>query len=815
MAMALAAMACGEVAAGPLTLAENGRSAYSIYHEAGAPASVARAARELQRVIELSTGARLSVVTQPATPMIALGETAAAREAGLTREKIPFEGFVILRSGANVLIAGHDVPEGQERWQWMTSDGTLYGANTFLERVVGVRWLMPGDVGEDVPRQAKLTVDALDIRQAPVFGERSIAWVNDKVPSVIAWKERHKMYRWQRVGFGHSWDDYPAVSVLQAHPEYMRMREDGLRDPPPAKKDPAVLFCLSQPGLVQALADGLCDELTRHPKRWVGSLSSSDGFNGCHCPECLKLRLTDDGGKWHNFGGYGESISPLLLRFYNQAARIVAQKCPDRIVGGYVYRNYQYPPDPMPKMEPNLVLDIAMLNAYGYKLYKPERASELGPMVDAWAGSGARLAWTDYSTWYRNGYGVPLPPGAPILKMIFPLLAKHRAVLVAWTGHEHWGSGALHNYVVAKLLWDPGADVDALCAEFQERAYGPDAAPAVARIYALVEEGMMQYIRSYGNKPRDPVYNVNYEFMQRVCAPRLAEIEKLYAEAMARTGTEPQRRRLEMLGDMLVVLHYNLRKASLAGAKPEASPLYKDDAAYREFLAARADSISLETLCKLGKDGLLNVLAAADKRAITVPRLAAGFAPPKVDGGLDDPAWEEAAIATDFRLRNTRSPASQQTFVRLCYDDKALYIGVECRDARAKEIRIAAAGRDSSGVFQGDTFELFIGSKQDYLDNYLQIALSPGGGVYDGVAGEKAYNFDFRSAVKAGEQAWTAEIAIPFASFGLAEAPAGKTWRANFCRVRQPEPSEVSSWNAIDKGFHEPKNFGTWNFAGK
>ena len=799
----------------PLTLAENGASGYVIYHEANAPASVVRAAKEIQRVLEISTGARLPVVTAPATPMISVGDTAAAREAGLMQDKIPFEGFVILRSGENVLIAGHDVPEGQERWRWMTSAGTLYGANTFLEQVAGVRWLMPGPLGEDIPPHAKLTVDALDVRQAPLLMDRSVNWLNDKTPAVIEWKERQKMYRWQRLGFGHSWDDYPAVSVLQAHPEYMRMREDGTRDPAPTKKDPAVAYCLSQPGLVQAFAEAVSDDLTKQPKLMQGIFSSSDGFNGCHCPECRSLRLTDDGGKWHGFGGHGESITPLLLRFYNQAARIVAQKHPDRIVGGYIYRNYQYPPDPMPKAEPNLVLDIAMLNAYGYKLYKPERASELGPMVDAWAASGARIAWTDYSTWYRNGYGVPLPPGKPILKMIFPLLAKHRALFAGWTGHEHWGSGALHNYVVARLLWDPTGDVDALCAEFLDRAYGPDAAPLVGRIYDLVEEGMMQYIRSYGNKAREPIYNVNYEFMQRVCAPRLAEIEKLYVEALGKTRTGAQRQRLEKLGEVLTVLHYNLRKAALAGPKPEASPLYMDDAAYRQFLAARADSIWIESLSKLGKDGMLNVLAEADKRAITIPRLGAGFTAPKIDGDLGDPAWEEAAIATDFRLRNTRTSASQQTAVRMLFDDKTIYIGVECRDAKVKEIKLVPAGRDSSNVFQEDTFEMFIASKQDYQDNYWQITLSPGGGVYDGVAGEKAYNMEFRSAVKVGEQGWTAEVAIPFASLGVTEAPTGKTWRGNFCRVRKPDPAEVSSWNAIDKGFHEPKNFGFWTFAGK
>jgi hypothetical protein len=808
----------GAVAALParaLPLVADGKSAWRIYHDAGAPGSVVLAGRDIQRVVKIATGVELPIVNQPASPMIALGDTEPARKAGFTQDAVPFEGFVIATRGEDLFIVGHDVPPGKERWDRWTSDGTFYGACAFLERVVGVRWLMPGEAGEDVPRADRIDLPALDLRQAPAVLFRAMPYVYDKEKSVIEWKQRNRVHPTYRLSFGHSWDDHPALEDLKAHPEWMVMREDGTRDPAPAKKDRAVRYCLSQPAFFDAYARSVLEDLRKNPRRYQGVLTSSDGYTGCRCPDCLKLTLTDDGGRWNNFGGYGQSISPLMLRFYDEVGRRVAQECPDRIVGGLIYRNYQYPPDPPVKLGPNVLLDVAVLVGYGYKFFKPQRASELGPMLDGWSKSAARLGWSDYSTWMRNPYGVPLPPGRDILKLTFPLIAKHQMTLVHYTGHEGWGAGALHNYVVARLMWDPTADVDALCAEFLRRAYGPEAAPLIERIYARVEADLAKYIRAYGNAPRDPSYDVDHECMKAVCAPNLAEIEKLYAEALARTKAEGPRKRLEMFGDVLTVMHYNLRKAALAGPKPEASPLYKDDAAYKQFLAARAQSIAIDPNSKLDKDGLFKVLSAPDTRQATVPKLMGGFPPPVVDGVLNDPAWEESVALGEFRLRNTRTPAAQQTTVRLLFDTQRLYLGVECRDVNPKAVQAACIARDSAGIFNDDTFELFLGPKADYATNYWHVVFNAAGAVYDAIAPEKAYNLDLQSVAKITDAGWTVEIAIPFASLGLKDAPFGKTWRANFCRIRKPDPAEASSWNAIDRGFHEPKNFGVLKFAEK
>ena len=73
----------------------------------------------------------------------------------------------------------------------------------------------------------------------------------------------------------------------------------------------------------------------------------------------------------------------------------------------------------------------------------------------------------------------------------------------------------------------------------------------------------------------------------------------------------------------------------------------------------------------------------------------------------------------------------------------------------------------------------------------------------------------FKHAAATDRKSWNLEIAIPFKSLGLRKTPFGRTWRGNLCRTRKPSEREVSAWANVEDGFHEPKSFGEWIFAGK
>lgn len=798
--------------AAPLTLVSGGTSQYRIYCDATASASVQQAAREIQRVIMVSTGVELPLSAAPVSPMIAVGNSALAAAAGLRGTAMPFEGYRILTRGADLFVVGHDLEKGEEKWYRQWSWGTLYGAYTFLEKVVGARWLMPGEIGEDIPRHTQLVAPELDINEAPCFQFRALAYVQGRYNNQVKeWKVRHKVHQWYRVSFPHVFDHFPAHDALVKHPEYMAMGNDGVRQPVPEGETGQHQYCLTDPGLQDAFAESVMAMWERRPERWHGSMSPNDSSRFCECPRCSAITERDDRGLWGNYAHRGWSITPALLQFYNAVGRHVSAKYPDRIVGGHIYRSYTYPPREVVEMAPNVILNLAVLDHYGYKLYKPARAAEFRRLYPAWATFTSRLAHTDYSTWLRDWYGIPLPPGRPILKLMFPILKQHKVMLVNYTGHSTWGTGAIHNYIVAKLLWDGDADVDALYDEFLARAYGPAAAPFIDRLYTISERALSQYVRAHEGF-RKPSYDATHELVAKYYAPHFREFEELYSAAHDAADTPRRRQRLEMLGDVLTLLYHNLQCARLV-AEPEPSRFHMQKQAFDAFMAARKDSIVLGPQQKPTEDKPLRVLFSPESSTLLIPFVKPDTAPPAIDGRLDDAVWGEAGVVTGFRLRGSPTKASEQTEVRLLFDREHLYVGVRCCESAMDAVKAVAEGRDSTALFDDDTVEVFIGQRTDFKDSYWHIAFNANGAWYDNVALERDYNLEFKHAVHRGVDGWDVEIAVPLKNLGVHDPPLGKSWRGNFCRNRKPGVREVSSWASIEDGFHEPANFGVWRFA--
>ena len=80
---------------------------------------------------------------------------------------------------------------------------------------------------------------------------------------------------------------------------------------------------------------------------------------------------------------------------------------------------------------------------------------------------------------------------------------------------------------------------------------------------------------------------------------------------------------------------------------------------------------------------LLAGLAAAQIKAV---RVSLG---PKIDGKLDDAAWQSAAAFTDFRMvePNPGQDPTERTELRVVYDDANLYIGDHLLRQRARPDR--------------------------------------------------------------------------------------------------------------------------------
>ncbi|HRU05571.1 MAG TPA: DUF4838 domain-containing protein [Candidatus Brocadiia bacterium] len=815
--LAVAGGALGASAADALKLVDKGATSYVICYGGKAPGSVRAAAQEIQRVIKEATGVEIPIGSTTAEKMIWLGDDAVSRAAGVSAEDLPDDAFRLVTRGASVYIVGKDSPRNRVGWGGAEARGTLFGAYAFLERVVGVRWLSPDVLGEDIPRQEAVVVPALDVTEKPFFPSRRL----DSSGGYFDWASRLGCGGW-RVNHGHNWDSFPSRAVLRAHPEYLALN-GGKRMAVPATDagNFQPKFCTTNPGLVKAFAEGAIEWLRQNPNQRFVSISPSDGGGWCECPECEKLKIKGPSKEWGDFGGYGHSVAPLILKFYNDVARIVGKEMPDKLVCGYVYYDYTFPPVPMPKMEPNVALMSAPIHHYGLTRYKPEYQDEFERLCGAWRHASDYMGYYGASTWMRVGIGAPLGPSLPVLKHTFATLKKYGFKNVFYY-QVPWSMCGAHNYIVAKLMWNPDADADALLDEWLGRAFGPGA-EAMGRLYRMLDQEIGDYKKAAPRAVQD--YEMSSDMALKVYLKRYWDIEALYKEALAKAATDAQRARLREFGDNLVILCHVFAEAGvLAGA--EKSVFYRTAEDYRAFLERKPPAVVV--MQGAGAQGGITGLRVPGKRTMALPRLSRGTPAPKLDGDLGDAAWREArgaeqgqAVADKFSVVGGAQPAQRGTQALAVYDNDALYICVRCQD---NTVAGKERPKDDKGLFEDDCVELVFGCGAQDPKEVWRLVVNPLNARWDALVGadgkeDASADLAWESATGQGEGYWAVEIRIPFKTLKSAGAlagaegpPVGMTWRVNLARQDMPG-GERSSWSEVKKGLPgDPSELGRWYF---
>lgn len=782
LAAELAAAGAGR----PQEVVGNGQSPFVIYHEAGAPESVRRAAREIQNVIRQASDVELPIVQKPGRPMIALGEIPQARAAGIG--SLPEEHFVILANDGDIFLAGQDTPDGGSTWGTTNgrgkSQGTLWAAYEFLERLTGVRWLMPGTVGEEVPRARRLVWPGGEIRKGPAFPYRDLAYVRETapgregLPEVNEWLLRMRTGGSRLIAVQHSWPDYVSQEVLQAHPEFLAVNGD------PDK------YNTSNPALVKEFAKGVIAAIRRSPHDRYYSISPSDGGGFSRDPDTLKLVEKDP----HGYPSY----SRVILKFYNDVARLVGQEFPDKMLAGYVYYNYMYPPSEAVTLERNLHLQWAALEYYGFGLYKPEYENEFAATAEKWkAVANGNLSYTSYSHFFRNPHGAPVPPGFGILETELPVLQRLGAQGVFLAGNSAWGTGALLNYLLARQMWDPGLNVREETRTWLKLAYGPGW-KSMEELYDLLDQAFRKHKAAETSRRN---YEITFDVIRSVYLPLLPRIEALYAQGRGAAETEKQRERLEMFADNLRLFRQLLRQAGLTISP---SPL--------DLPEAEEDAYRARTAGAYWMSPDIKPIWVPELRKVTLPCLPEKSAAPRVDGKADDAAWQNAAQAKDFRVAGTGKPGRFSTEARLLHDKDALYVLFVSEvppDMKAG----ASLSKDDARIYHGSNIGLFLEAEDGKWWHFTTDAAN---NQWDGRNDQPEYTVDWESASRIADGRWVAELRIPLAALGPGKTPG--SWRANLVRQqrfpgRENSSSENTAWNSVEEHFAQPAQFGVWVFA--
>ena len=107
--------------------------------------SITLAVSELRYALKELCGFEIKESAAPAKDSfnIILGNGKLAKAAGIKDEMIPQEGYVMLRSGNNLYIAGYEEAK---------DCGTLFGTYELLERFGNIRYYFPGKYGTLIPK---------------------------------------------------------------------------------------------------------------------------------------------------------------------------------------------------------------------------------------------------------------------------------------------------------------------------------------------------------------------------------------------------------------------------------------------------------------------------------------------------------------------------------------------------------------------------------------------------------------------------------------------------------------------------------------
>jgi hypothetical protein len=157
----------------------------------------------------------------------------------------------------------------------------------------------------------------------------------------------------------------------------------------------------------------------------------------------------------------------------------------------------------------------------------------------------------------------------------------------------------------------------------------------------------------------------------------------------------------------------------------------------------------------------------------------------QLDGRLNEASWSLAVGTTGFLQRDPDEgqPATEETEIRVLYDDDAIYVGVRLLDREPQEIIRRLARRDS--VSDADRFTLYLDPHHDHLTGAM-FEVSSANVRRDAVISndtfeDQSWDAVWDSAVSVDEQGWCVEMRIPFSQLRFPRANS-HTWGINAAR---------------------------------
>ena len=747
---------------------------------------------------------------------------------------------------------------------------TYWAACQFLEDYVGVRWLIPGPLGEDVLPQERITAPCARRILRPAILSR--LWSGAGYGGIWSLRQRiHARYR-----FHHNLlNVFDASKHFDAHPEWFPLR-NGKRYRPSGGDDHSWQPCLAAQSSVQHAADTARAAWSADADLESYSYGCNDGQGWCECDRCKAM--DQDIEPWDGFEG---TYSARYYGWLNRVAEELETTDPKKMLGCLAYSTYILPPEQL-GLHRNI---IPYLTSNRADYWEPSFRAKDEELLEWWGRVANQMGIYDYA--YGMGFAIPR-----IYNHLF-LEALQHAVRNGVRGfyaevYPNWGLDGHKLYVMSRLLWNPWLDVDAVTEEWNARMFC-EAAEPMSRYFARCERAWREQKTGRGHwayrLAADPKqFQIFPPHVLRECtqyldkAARVAERQTVkdrirffrktwevtlllagnfwaardvqtlldrgasldrVAQALRKMAEKSSAQDIdaymaERVGDDPIAFHppkqswiTPLKTGAATNAMRWSASRISQAVVREARQATRLDADDLRARIDerirgcFGAEGTAPYqkyvadIRAMARKVVAVKKCAAA---PRIDGLLTDQAWRAADTMVDFAKWGDSALSRLKTVGRLVHDGRDLYLALECYQDTST-LKVDAAPRDGS-TWKDDSVEIFLNPGLSEFP-YVQFIVNAKGAFFDqwGKHADQTYserleaNFGCAFATVVEKDRWTAEIRLPLAEFGCAPTP-DSLLRLNLVRNVQGKNAEISAWFSSIHAHADPLSRG-WVLFGQ
>lgn len=363
--------------------------------------------------------------------------------------------------------------------------GLFHAVAAFLEEDLACRWYAAG--AADIPALRQDRIEIVNRRYAPQLKLRDPYYYcsfdadwslknRTNAPDARVPQEFGGHIHYPGVE-GHLWHEeslfvhtyhqlLPPKVWFETHPEYYEMNDQGERIPRQ--------LCETHPDVHRVVSQAVRRYLQKYPKAQLLSVSKIDGGGTCQCERCSTLNRAEG------------SDAASLLTLVNAVAKDIRKDYPEVTITTLAYLETI----DLPKtLRPEINVGIRFCNdkvAWPKPFGRARDSEEMRKIVEDWSSVCQKLYVWDYNANFSH-YAAPMP-NLDIIADNIRFWCEHKAEGIMTQGaYQCHGSefDVMKSWIIAKLLWNPNLNHEALQADFIG-GYYRQAAPAVEKYVKML-----------------------------------------------------------------------------------------------------------------------------------------------------------------------------------------------------------------------------------------------------------------------------------------------------------------------------------------